>query len=160
MASSRSINFTPGSIPVLLASHTSTSADAASAATLTGVGNQATGDLYYFQLWSSEGTLSHNFMPAKRDSDGVIGLYDTVVQKFWLATDGSFTGVELPSVATATWTGAAGNGDFSDSGNWTCYDGEGNAVANAIPKSTTDITLRSSSIFRERPRRSPFLRAG
>ena len=141
MAASRSINFTPGSILVLLASHTSTSADAASAATLTGVGNLATGDLYYFQLWSSEGTLSHNFMPAKRDSDGVIGLYDTVVQKFWPATDGSFTGVELPSVATATWTGAAGNGDFSDSGNWTCYDGDGNAVANAIPKSTTDITL-------------------
>ena len=44
-------------------------------------------------------------------------------------------------IATATWTGAAGNGDFSDSGNWTCYDGDGNAVANAIPNSTTDITL-------------------
>ena len=141
MAASRSINFTPGSILVLLASHTSTSTDAASAATLTGIGDLATGDLYYFQLWSNEGTLSHNFMPAKRDSDGVIGLYDTVEQKFWPATAGSFTGVELPSVATATWTGAANNGDFSNPGNWTCYDGDGNAVANAIPKSTTDITL-------------------
>ena len=141
MPKSSSADYTPGSILVLLASHTSTSANSASAATLTGIGNLATGDLYYFQLWSYDGTLSHNFRPARRDSDGVIGLYDMVVGKFYPPTSGSFTGVELSSVATATWTGAANNGDFSDSGNWTCYDGDGNAVADVIPESTTDITL-------------------
>ena len=99
-------------------------------------------DFYYLQLWNADGeTLEHDFRPARRDFDGLIGLYDTVVQKFWPPTKGSFTGVELSSVATATWTGAANNGDFSDPGNWTCYDGDGNAVADVIPESTTDIAL-------------------
>ena len=136
-------SYTPGSLLVLLASHTTSSqANAQNASTLTGFNNYATGDLYYFQLWNEDGeTLEHDFRPAKRDSDSAIGLYDTVEQKFWGATVGSFTGVELSSVATATWTGTANNGDFSDSGNWTCCDGDGNPIADAVPESTTDITL-------------------
>ena len=133
-------DYTPGSVLVLLASHSlAQNVTPTSSSTF---GTKATGDLYYLQLWNADGeTLEHDFKPAKRDSDGVIGLYDTVVRKFWPATVGSFTGEELSSIATATWTGAAGNGDFSDSGNWTCYDGDGNSIADAVPESSTDITL-------------------
>ena len=117
MATSR---FTPGSILVLLASHTSTAADAASAATLTGIGDLATGDLYYFQLWSKEGTLSHNFMPAKRDSDSAVGLYDTVIGKFYPATDGSLTGATYDASERAgkKWTGLGGDNKMSNAANW------------------------------------------
>ena len=120
MAASSSSPFNPGSILVLLASHNSSSANAASADTLTGIGNKATGDLYYFQLWSYEGALSHNFMPAVRDSDSVVGLYDTVTQKFYPATDGSLTGATYdPSErAGKKWTGAAGDGLMSNAANW------------------------------------------
>ena len=134
-------SYSPGGKLAIFASYSNIAAPATPTAS-SSWGNYLPDDLYYLQLWNADGeTLEHDFRPAKRDSDGVIGLYDTVVQKFWSATAGSFTGVELPSVATATWTGAANNGDFSDSGNWTCYDGVGNVVANAIPGSTTDITL-------------------
>ena len=35
---------------------------------------KATGDLYYFQLWNADGeTLEHDFRPAMRDSDNVVG---------------------------------------------------------------------------------------
>lgn len=120
MAASSSSPFNPGSILVLLASHSSSSANAASAATLTGIDNKATCDLYYFQLWSYEGALSHNFMPAVRDSDSVVGLYDTVTQKFYPATAGSLTGEAYdPSErAGKKWTGAAGDGLMSNAANW------------------------------------------
>ena len=127
----------PGSVLVLLASHNN-----GQDITPQTFDHKATGDLYYFQLWNADGkTLKHDFRPARRDSDGAIGLYDTVEKKFWSATVGSFSGVEFSSVATATWTGKAGNGDFSDSGNWECYDADGNSLAEAVPGSETRITL-------------------
>ena len=134
-------SYTPGGKLAILASYSDIAAPASPTAGSSWY-NCSPDDLYYLQLWNADGeTLEHDFRPARRDSDGAIGLYDTVVGKFWTATKGSFTGVELSSVATATWTGAANNGDFSDPGNWTCYDGDGNAVADVIPESTTDITL-------------------
>ena len=134
-------SYTPGGKLSIFASYSNIAAPASPTAS-SSWGNYLPDDLYYLQLWNADGeTLEHDFKPARRDSDGVIGLYDTVARKFWPPTSGSFTGVELSSVATATWTGAANNGDFSDSGNWTCYDGDGNAVADVIPEYTTDITL-------------------
>ena len=134
-------SYTPDGKLAIFASYSNIAAPASPTAS-SSWGNYLPDDLYYLQLWNADGeTLKHDFRPARRDSDDVIGLYDTVVQKFWPATSGSFTGVELSSVTTATWTGVANNGDFSDSGNWTCYDGDGNAVADVIPESTTDITL-------------------
>ena len=120
MLKSSSTDYTPGSILVLLASHTSTSANAASAATLTGIGYQATGDLYYFQLWSSDGTLAHNFMPAKRDSNPAVGLYDTVTGKFYPATAGSLTGATYDASERAgkKWTGLGGDNLMSNAANW------------------------------------------
>ena len=134
-------SYTPDGKLAIFASYSNIAAPASPTAS-SSWDNYLPDDLYYLQLWNADGeTLKHDFRPARRDSDGVIGLYDTVVGKFYPPTSGSFTGVELSSVTTATWTGVANNGDFSDSGNWTCYDGDGNAVADVIPESTTDITL-------------------
>ena len=131
---------TPGSVLVLFASHSC--AQNVTPTSSSTFGNKATGDLYYFQLWNADGeTLEHDFRPAKRDSDGTVGLYDTVVRKFWPPTVGSFIGVEPSSVVAATWIGAANNGDFSDTGNWKCYDGDSNLLADAVPGSETYITL-------------------
>ena len=133
--------YTPGGNLAIFASYSNLTAPARPDKT-SSFSNYLPDDLYYLQLWNADGeTLEHDFRPARRDSDGVIGLYDTVTKKFWPPTLHSFTGVELSSVATATWTGAANNGDFSDAGNWTCYDGDGNTLADVIPESTTDITL-------------------
>ncbi|MBR3776959.1 MAG: hypothetical protein IKL02_05120 [Kiritimatiellae bacterium] len=120
MAASSSSPFNPGSILVLLASHNSSSANAASADTLTEIGNKATCDLYYFQLWSYEGALSHNFMPAVRDSNSVTGLYDTVTQKFYPATGGTLTGAAYDASERAgkKWTGAGGDNKMSTAANW------------------------------------------
>ena len=120
MVKSSSEDYTPGSILVLLASHTSSSANATSAATLTGISNLATGDLYYFQLWSYDGTLSHNFMPAKCDSDSAVGLYDTVTGKFYPATEGSLTGATYDASERAgkKWTGLGGDNKMSTGANW------------------------------------------
>ncbi len=134
-------SYPPGGKLSILASYSNLTSPASPTAS-SSWGNYLPDDLYYLQLWNADGeTLEHDFKPAKRDSDGVIGLYDTVERKFWPPTSGSFTSVELSSIATATWTGDANNGDFSDSGNWTCYDGDGNPIADAVPESTTDITL-------------------
>ncbi len=120
MAASSSSPFNPGSILVLLASHNSSSANAASADTLTGIGNQATCDLYYFQLWSYEGALSHNFMPAVCDSNSVTGLYDTVTQEFYPATGGTLTGATYDASERAgkKWTGLGDDNKMSTAANW------------------------------------------
>ena len=128
-------NYTPPTELVLFASHSLSSGQPTASTTFN---NYATGDLYYLQLWNADGeTLEHDFRPAMRDSDNAVGLYDTAKQKFYGATKGSFTFVGLD----ATWTGAENNGDFSDSGNWICYDIDGNPIVNAVPGLTTHITL-------------------
>ena len=54
--------------------------------------NYSSEDLYYFQLWSAAGALEHNLMPAMRDSDSAVGLYDTVTRKFYAASKNTLTG--------------------------------------------------------------------
>ncbi len=120
MPKSSSTGFTDtGSMLVLLASHLSTLTDLESG-TLAGISNKATGDLYYFQLWSYDGTLSHNLMPARRDSDSAVGLYDTVTKKFYPATAGSLTGVTYDASERAgkKWTGLGGDNKMSNVANW------------------------------------------
>lgn len=45
------------------------------------------------------------------------------------------------TVATATWTGDAGDGDVTNPVNWTCYDANGVVVWDALPDSTTAVTV-------------------
>ena len=66
--------YTPGSELCLFGSH-STDPD-------TGYGNQATYRLYSFKLKDSAGTAKLDLVPAKRDADGVLGLYDLARSTF------------------------------------------------------------------------------
>ena len=53
------------------------------------------------------------------------------------------TGAAFPAWAAnrATWTGAAGNGLFQDSGNWTCFNESDEQIVDGIPAADTAITL-------------------
>ena len=79
--------------------------------------------LYYFQMYSSGGVLQHNFMPAKRDIDNVIGVYDTVQRKFYAPTGGSFANSTARTVIVPSgckkWTGLGGaDNKMSTGANW------------------------------------------
>jgi len=67
-------SFTPGSELCLFGAHSS-GPDA-------GYGNAASYDLYSFKLKDSAGTAKIDLVPAKRDADGVLGLYDLARSTF------------------------------------------------------------------------------
>ncbi len=67
-------SFTPGSELCLFGSHSS-GPDA-------GYGNAASYDLYSFKLKDSAGTAKIDLVPAKRDADGELGLYDLARSTF------------------------------------------------------------------------------
>ena len=79
----------------------------------------ATVKMYYFRIRNTNNTLVRNFIPAKRNSDGAIGMYDTVSKTFF-ANAGTGTFTAGPNVAntdvpangtwTATWTANATTG--------------------------------------------------
>ena len=101
--------FTPGSELCLYASHT-TSSDA-------GLNNFASYSLLSFKLLDADGVPRLDLVPAKRVSDEVCGLYDTVNDAFLTnSLSGSFVGLETPA-NTYTWTGGA-SGNLSDAANW------------------------------------------
>ena len=101
--------FSPGSELCLFASHT-TSSDA-------GLNNFASYSLLSFKLLDADGVLRLDLVPAKRVSDEVCGLYDTVNDTFLTnSLSGSFVGLETPA-NTYTWTGGA-SGNLSDAANW------------------------------------------
>ena len=82
--------------------------------------NYSSEDLYYFQLWSAAGALEHNLMPASRDSDSAVGLYDTVTRKFYAASKNTLAGT-AKSAVTGTpvkWTGAGDGVTMSSGANW------------------------------------------
>ena len=78
--------------------------------------------LYYFQMYSSTGVLQHNFIPAKRDRDNVIGLYDTVERRFYAPTGGSFANSTTRTVIAPSgckkWTGLGADNKMSTGANW------------------------------------------
>jgi hypothetical protein len=82
-------DYTPGSDLMLFASHkkgNDLSPDIAAA----DVANRATYKLYYFELYSAGcEEPKHRLMPVRRKSDSVVGLYDSVVGKFYGPADNS-----------------------------------------------------------------------
>ena len=67
----------------------------------------------------------------------------TLVEK----TDGLYLGNgDVTDIATATWTDAAGNGEFADPHNWACHDSLGNPVL-SFPTPATAITLGADVPF-------------
>ena len=75
-------DYTPASELCLFASHT-TDLD-------TGLGNYGSYALYSFKLRDSAGTLKLDLVPAKRDADGVIGLYDLARSTFLTNSQSGF----------------------------------------------------------------------
>ncbi len=52
---------------------------------------------------------------------------------------------------TATWTGAAGDGDIANPANWACVNQAGAALANALPGKMTDVVLTGDFAFNVPP---------
>ena len=76
--------------------------------------------LYYFELYDSSGNLKNCLMPAVRDSDSEVGLYDTKSGMFYpQAGDGTFTTAERTVTGQgAKWIGRGGDNKMSTSANW------------------------------------------
>ena len=108
-------SYEPGSVLVILASHTQAQNGAVTSTST--FGNLSTGYLYYLQIYSSAGVLEHNFMPAK-NSSGTSGLYDTVAQTFYPPAKNTFTTAEWSDRAGKKWTGAGDGVSMSDDDNW------------------------------------------
>ncbi len=54
-------------------------------------------------------------------------------------------------VATAEWTGQAGNGSVADSGNWLCKGVAGNVIEDALPTADTDVTISGGAVVMQAP---------
>lgn len=75
--------------------------------------------LYYFELYDSSGNLKNCLMPAQRDSDSVVGLYDTKSGKFYPQAGGTFATAERTVTGQgAKWIGRGGDNKMSTAANW------------------------------------------
>ena len=76
--------------------------------------------LYYFELYDSSGNLKNCLMPAQRDFDSKVGLYDTKSGQFYpQAGDGTFTTAERTVTGQgAKWIGRGGDNKMSTAANW------------------------------------------
>ena len=106
----------------------------------TSPGNYGLYKFYSLAITKSDGTPAVNLVPAKRVSDGALGVYDTVRDVFKTnAGSGTFLG-GVPC-AKARWTNAGGDGAVSNPANWTVTDDEGETVAGALPTANTPIVF-------------------
>ena len=113
-------SYTPAGPLMLFASHTAGSELSESS----DYDNSGSYYLYYFQLYASDGTLTHNLMPAQNAS-GVAGLYDTVGRKFYgpvgpsgYDTFDSEPKTEVTGTDVKKWTGLGGDNKMSSGANW------------------------------------------
>ena len=114
-------SYPPAGKLVLLAGHNAGSSVSAE----TSFSYQARLRLYYFQLYASDGTLKHNLMPAKRNSDDKYGLFDTRCGVFYPQSAGTpFVAAEQggwTSPVTGVckkWIGRGDGVSMSDGANW------------------------------------------
>jgi len=56
--------------------------------------------------------------------------------------DGLYYGYEPTEVVDATWSGAAGNGNIADPGNWTCLNALGSTVADGLPNDRAVVHVK------------------
>ena len=130
------------------------------------------GKMYSFTIRES-GVAVRDYVPAKRLSDGVIGLYDTVNGDFKASASATaFTGGTGVSgdftvlsetgrrylngdPLTAYWTGGGAAGALDDAANWHCEDHEGN-VLSCVPQAFTTILVPSASALFDIPSGSGF----
>ena len=95
-------DYQPGSQLMLFASHkkgNGLSSDIAAE----DIDNRSTYRLYYFELYSSGSEEpKHRLMPARRQSDSVVGLYDVVGGKFYGPADNSEALIASPTIREVT----------------------------------------------------------
>ena len=85
------------------------------------VSNRGSYYLYDFQIYDSATNLTHNIVPAMRDTDSVTGLYDTATGTFYTkaANSGEFDTEEWGADrAGKKWTGLGGDNKMSTGANW------------------------------------------
>ena len=85
------------------------------------VSNRGSYYLYDFQIYDSATNLTHNIVPAMRDTDSVTGLYDTATGTFYTkaANSGEFDAEEWGADrAGKKWTGLGGDNKMSTGANW------------------------------------------
>ena len=128
--------YTPGSKLVLFAGHNG-GGELSESTTFSSIGTYY---LYCFLLCESDGTLKNCLMPAMRDTDSVVGLFDTVNNKFYASfspSDGSFAYEtfaegEKPPAGCAVWTGC---------GDGVSMDGGKNWLGGAVPTVKQDLNF-------------------
>ena len=95
-------DYTPGSTLMLFASHKKGN-DLSAGIASGDVDNRATYRLYYYELYAhGSQTPKHRLVPARRASDHVVGLYDTVVCKFYGPADNSAAFIASSSIRNVT----------------------------------------------------------
>ena len=112
---------------------------------------QSKARIYWCVVREDEVTM-RDFVPVKRRSDNKPGMLDRVYGKFYVNSgSGEFTTGNALAAApvSATWTGAADNGEISDAANWTCTDPSGVTLAGTVPdESTRTIVLDANADWR------------
>ena len=128
-----------------------------SSATITAA-NQNTyftiGGLYHASLNRSFiGTLDE-----VRMYDGVVSA-DRVAADYKTMNEPTTFLTLVPDVVpvTATWTGAAGDGDVSNADNWNCYDEGGARIDGVLPAVDTAVTVSGDNLNIQIPAGSSFL---
>ena len=87
--------FTPGSPFVLFSAHTASPG--------TSVGYPFVGRFYYFRVFNADGNIVREYLPARRSTDGVIGLWETTQGTF--LTNSSSTGALTAGANVICMTG-------------------------------------------------------
>ena len=132
-------DYTPGSELCLFASH--------STGPTAGLNNYGSYRLYSFKLSDASGDLRLDLVPAKREADGVVGLYDAESGNFLTnSLSGTFLAGPTPTVNTYTWTGAAGTAALHDAANWSpAPDGAFTADDELVVNDAAEITVDAAA---------------
>lgn len=109
--------------PIMLFGTYSTGTDA-TYSTAASASNRGSYYLYYFQIYSSTGTLRHNLLPATNMTAQTVGLFDTVTRTFYTPDYSSYPNYKFSTAewgsdrAGKKWLGAGDGVSMSDDDNW------------------------------------------
>ncbi len=140
---------------------------------LTAVFNGKTGTLYNKGMLVKSGTITNSVQGDFFTIGGVatvnnrsfvgvfdeVRMYDGVASADRVAADYAtmnapttfLTLVSDDTIVTATWTGAAGDGDVTNPANWNCYNADGNKVDNKLPTAVTAVTVTGDNLNIQAP---------
>ena len=93
--------------------------------------------VYYCKIWDN-GTLVRNFIPARRDSDSAIGMYDLANSSFYAnaGSDAFAAGAEIPQTV-----GSFVIDKIKSYGTWNVSNGDGTKTANVLINAATEFEV-------------------